>query len=75
MGWIDKPHRCNVPLLCHGSVGKVGRWYECDHCHKEWQVQARVKAQGADGIIEDFYNLTFVRREGDLVKTIGWQDG
>jgi hypothetical protein len=69
MGWIDKPHRCNVPLLCYGSVGTVGRWYECDHCHKEWQVQARVPLN--DGT---HYGLTFVRREGDFIITLSWQE-
>lgn len=65
--WVDKPHECNVPLICHGGVGKVGDWYECDHCHKEWQVQARVP----NGI-ESLYNLTYIRKEGNVTLTRSW---
>lgn len=69
MGWIDKPHRCDVPLICHESTGKVRDWYECDHCHKEWQVQARV-------LIDEYrnYGMTFVRREGGKIITLSWQE-
>lgn len=69
MGWIEKPHLCDMPLIVHTSVGKVGQWYECDRCYKEWQVQARVLLK--DGIN---YGLTYVRREGDIIKTISWQE-
>jgi hypothetical protein len=68
--WIDKPHRCNVPLIAHGGVAKVGAWYECDHCHKEWQVQARV----IHPEVESLFLLTYIRHEGGITLTRSWQE-
>lgn len=68
--WIKEPHRCTLPLVCHGEKGKVGNWYECDHCKAEWRVQARVPHPN----LESFYLLTFVRRVGDYQYTISHLD-
>ena len=68
MGWVDKPHRCALPLVVHGSVGMVGAHFECDHCKVTWKVQARVL------IDSNTYGLTFIRRVGDYLYTISWQE-
>lgn len=68
MGWVDKPHRCGVPLHVYGTCGKVGSYFECDECHATWTVQARVLLD------KNYYGLTFVRRVGEYIYTISWQD-
>lgn len=70
MGFIDKPHRCNVPLTAHGSVAKVGAWFECERCHKEWKIQARVP----DTTTESMYKLTWFHSQADFGDTISWVD-
>lgn len=70
MGWVDKPHQCRLPLVAHGVEAKVGAWWECDHCKRNWQIQARVVSD-----TESFYKLTWIRREGDYLYTRSWQDG
>jgi hypothetical protein len=70
MGWVKKPHLCELPLVAHGSVAKVGAWFECDHCKANWKVQARVYADTLG-----FYRLTFIRRVGDYTYTRSWQEG
>lgn len=69
MGWVEKPHRCDLPVIVHESLGKVGDWFECDHCKANWQVQARV-------LYDEYRNfaLTYVRRVGDYIYTISWQE-
>lgn len=69
MGFIDKPHTCDLPMYAHGSVAKVGAWFECDHCKANWKIQARVMADQ-----ESFYNLTWIRRVGDYLYTRSWLD-
>jgi len=69
MGFVDKPHKCNLPLNAHGSIAKVGAFWECDHCKKTWRIQARVNSN-----TESFYNLTWIYREGDYIITRSWQE-
>lgn len=57
MGFVDKPHRCNVPLTAHGSVAMVGAYFECDHCKATWAIQARVP----DTTTESMWKLTWIR--------------
>lgn len=70
MGFVDKPHRCNVPLTAHGSVAKVGAFFECDYCKLTWTLQARVP----DTITESMYKLTWIRDECGYTHTMSWQD-
>lgn len=73
MGWVDKKHRCDLPLTVYGKTGKVGSWFECDHCKANWQVQARVPYFSPTHTNE-MWNLTFVRREGDMLYTVSWME-
>jgi len=71
MGFVDKPHLCNIPMTAHGSVAKIGAYFECDHCKVTWKIQSRVRELTA----ESMYKLTWTRREGDYLHTRSWQDG
>lgn len=70
MAWVNKPHKCPLPFLCHKSVAKVGAHFECDYCKVTWRVQAIVLGNAEDNT----YKLTFTRRVGDYVYTRSWQD-
>jgi hypothetical protein len=63
MGWTEQRHRCNLPLICHGSQAKVGRLFECDHCKAQWQVQ------GTSRIDDDNFGLAFQRLANDTYRT------
>lgn len=69
MGWVSGPHICELPMTAHGSVAKVGAYYQCDDCYATWKVQARVIAEE-----EGFYMLTWIRRVGDYLYTRSWQN-
>lgn len=68
MGFIQATHLCNIPMTAHGSVAKIGAFFECDHCKATWRIQARVK----DFSTESMYALTWVREAPVLSRS--WQD-
>jgi hypothetical protein len=64
MGFVDQPHVCPLPFICHGSAGKMGAYFECDHCKRTWRVVGRQSTVTH----ESLYYLTFTSRIGDYVE-------
>lgn len=62
MGWVSEPHKCYLPLICHGSVAKIGAIFECEQCYRSWKVIGLEPTH-----VESFYYLEFESRRGDLI--------